>query len=84
MRITSGPGKLTKALGIDHGFNGKHLNSAKIWIEEGEQISSRLIVASARVGIDYAGEDAALLYRFVVKGHPNISAKTFTSKFYDH
>jgi DNA-3-methyladenine glycosylase len=73
MRITSGPGKLTKALGIDRRFDGKHLNSAEVWIEEGEKVSSRLIVASSRIGIDYAGKDALLPWRFSIKDNSWVS-----------
>lgn len=66
-RITSGPGKLTKALGIDRSFDGKFLNSAEVWIEEGVKVSSQKIVASSRIGIDYAGKDALLPWRFSIK-----------------
>jgi len=72
-RITSGPGKLTKALGIDRTFDGKYLNSAEVWIEEGVNVSSRKIVASARIGIDYAGEDARLPWRFSMKNNVWVS-----------
>jgi DNA-3-methyladenine glycosylase len=72
-RITSGPGKLTKALGIDRTFDGKYLNSAEVWIEEGVNVSSRQIIASARIGIDYAGDDALLPWRFSIKGNSWVS-----------
>lgn len=72
-RITSGPGKLTKALGIDRTFDGKDLNSTEVWIEEGERVSSRLMVASARIGIDYAGKDALLPWRFSIRDNPWVS-----------
>lgn len=72
-RITSGPGKLTKALGIDRTYNGKFLNSAEVWIEEGEPMKSRQIVSSARIGIDYAGKDALLPWRFSIKDNVWVS-----------
>jgi len=72
-RITSGPGKLTKALGIDRSFDGKYLNSAEVWIEDGMKVSSRQVVSSARIGIDYAGEDALLPWRFSIKDNPWVS-----------
>ena len=72
-RITSGPGKLTKAMGIDRTFDGKYLNTAEVWIEEGVNISSRQVIASARVGIDYAGEDALLPWRFSIKDNEWVS-----------
>jgi DNA-3-methyladenine glycosylase len=72
-RITSGPGKLTKALGIDRTFDGKELNSIELWIEEGVKVSSHQIIASARIGIDYAGADALLPWRFSIRDNPWVS-----------
>jgi DNA-3-methyladenine glycosylase len=72
--LTSGPGKLTKALGIDRKLNGKFLLDNEVWIEDvGTRISKRNIVASPRIGIDYAGEDALLPWRFTVRGNEWIS-----------
>lgn len=74
IHLTSGPGKLTKALGIDRKFNGKSLLDGEVWLEDlGKKISARNIEASPRIGIDYAGEDAKLPWRFTVKGNPWIS-----------
>lgn len=72
--LTSGPGKLTKALGIDRKLNGKFLLDNEVWIEDtGEKISAGNIEASTRIGIDYAGEDAKLPWRFTIKGSKWIS-----------
>ncbi|MEO5601192.1 MAG: DNA-3-methyladenine glycosylase [Cyclobacteriaceae bacterium] len=74
IHLTSGPGKLTKALGIDRTFNGKSLLDDEIWIEDsGMKLPANLIVASERIGIDYAGEDARLPWRFSVKGNSWVS-----------
>ena len=74
IHLTSGPGKLTKALGIDRTFNGKSLLDDEIWIEDsGMKLAANLIVASERIGIDYAGEDARLPWRFSVKGNSWVS-----------
>jgi DNA-3-methyladenine glycosylase len=73
-QLTSGPGKLTEALGIDRRLNGKYLLNNEVWIESaGETISSRHILSSPRVGIDYAGEDAKLPWRFTIKGNKWVS-----------
>ena len=72
-RITSGPGKLTKALGIDRTHDGIMLNSNHLWIEEGVRVSEKNIYASARIGIDYAGEDALLPWRFSIKDNEWVS-----------
>ena len=51
----NGPGKLTKALGIDMSFNGENfLTSSKIWLEEGPV--PKKIISLKRVGINRAKE----------------------------
>jgi DNA-3-methyladenine glycosylase len=73
-KITSGPGKLTKALGIDRKQNGVSLKDDEIWVEEGKTlVTSKNILASPRIGIDYAGEDALLPWRFTLKGSEWVS-----------
>jgi len=71
--LTSGPGKLTKSMGIDRTFNGKNLSDSEIWIEERSKVQAHRIVAGERIGIDYAGEDARLPWRFNIKGNPWVS-----------
>lgn len=72
--ITSGPGKLTKALGIDRTFNGKYLRDTEVWIEDlGIIVKNKDILASKRIGIDYAGEDANLPWRFTIKDNKWVS-----------
>jgi DNA-3-methyladenine glycosylase len=65
--LTNGPGKLTKALGITMAANGLLLDGNKIWIEnKGTECDNRIIKSGSRIGVDYAGEDALLPYRFVL------------------
>jgi DNA-3-methyladenine glycosylase len=72
--LTSGPGKLSKALGIDRTYNGKFLLNGEIWIEDtGETVKNTSILVSKRIGIDYAGDDAELPWRFTVKGNKWVS-----------
>jgi DNA-3-methyladenine glycosylase len=67
--LTGGPGLLTQALGINTQHYGTDLTGNTIWLEDNqESVDDTLIVASARVGIDYAGDDAALPWRFRLKG----------------
>jgi DNA-3-methyladenine glycosylase len=69
-RVTSGPGKLTRALGIDRSLNGNTLFENRVWIEDqGFIVPKASILASPRIGIDYAGEDADLPWRFTIKGN---------------
>lgn len=72
-RLTSGPGKLTRALGISRQHNGYSLLGDNIWLEDGVVLKSRMIDASPRIGIGYAGEDARLPWRFTVRGNSWVS-----------
>lgn len=73
-KIASGPGKLTKAMGIDRKQNGQPLTGNYVWIENsGIKIAKNQIVAAKRIGIDYAQEDADRLWRFYIAGSPWIS-----------
>ena len=73
-RITAGPGKLTKALGIDRRLNGQEPWSSQLWLEDiGDMIKPDQIVSGQRIGIDYAGRDALLPWRFFLKGNAWIS-----------
>ncbi len=52
---SSGPGRLTRLMGVDRGFYGEDLvQSERIWIEKG--MESPDYRTAPRVGIDFAGE----------------------------
>jgi len=66
--LCSGPGSLTKALGISSKDNGVSFLSSSLWIEQRkEEIKQEDIIALPRVGIDYAEEHALLPWRFCLK-----------------
>jgi DNA-3-methyladenine glycosylase len=62
----SGPGKVTRHLGLDKSYNGENLmNSNRVWIEKG--LIALPYKTLPRIGIDYAGEPwKSKLWRFVV------------------
>src|SRR5688572_29666923 len=62
--LTSGPGKLCIAFGIDRGLNGADLTGNRIWVEDHRSFSADEIGVGPRIGIDYAGEDAGKPWRF--------------------
>ncbi|UZT99196.1 DNA-3-methyladenine glycosylase [Chryseobacterium fluminis] len=65
--ISSGPGSLTKALGIDLSFNRQSLTEDRIWIEDqGITYEPAEILEAPRIGIGYAEEHALLPLRFFV------------------
>jgi DNA-3-methyladenine glycosylase len=65
--LTSGPGKLCIALGIDKIFNGADLLGDKVWLEDFKTFSGEEISSGRRIGIDYAEEFAEKPWRFWVK-----------------
>jgi len=72
--ITQGPGSVARALGISRAINTISLQSDTLWIEDrGLTFTGEEIAKVPRVGVDYAGEDALLPYRFYVKGNPYVS-----------
>jgi DNA-3-methyladenine glycosylase len=74
-KLTAGPGKLTRALGISRIHNGKILSSNLIWIEKGDKINQDDVVTTSRIGIDYAGHDAHLPWRFYLRENLWVSKK---------
>ena len=65
--FSGGPGTVSQALGILTGHSGLDLLGNKIWIEDrGINVSEKDIKKGPRIGVDYAGEDAKLHYRFVI------------------
>lgn len=75
--LTRGPGNVAKALGISTVNTGHSLLSKQLFIaEDGYILRQKNIISTPRIGVDYAGEDAKLLYRFYIKDNPYVSGKT--------
>ncbi|MDR2126433.1 MAG: DNA-3-methyladenine glycosylase [Prevotellaceae bacterium] len=71
--LLAGPGKLSKALGLHFSLTGISLLHNTVWIEDKDiMVYPENILATPRIGIDYAAEDALLPYRFVAKQNFNI------------
>jgi DNA-3-methyladenine glycosylase len=75
--LTSGPGKLCRALGIDLTFDGEDLTTGvRVWLEEtGVRFKPGQIASGPRIGVAYAAEDALRPWRFWVKGNEYVSRK---------
>jgi DNA-3-methyladenine glycosylase len=74
--LTRGPGNLSKAMGLTTGHTGKSLLAGEIWIaDDGYRVKRSEVVATPRIGVDYAGKDAELPYRFLVRGSQWVSGK---------
>lgn len=66
--LLEGPGKVCQGLGISRKHNGLSFQSSTLWIEDRKKsLSPSQILSSARIGVDYAGEDALLPWRFFFK-----------------
>lgn len=62
-----GPGLVSKLLGIHYSISGESLLNNKIWLEDrNTKFNKNKIIQTTRIGIDYAGEDAFLPYRFYI------------------
>jgi DNA-3-methyladenine glycosylase len=65
--LTAGPGALAQALGITVRHSGQSLLGNEIWLEKGIKLRPEQVVATTRVGVDYAEADAKLPWRFRVR-----------------
>lgn len=78
--IGRGPGNVTKALGIKTGHTGISLQESSLFIsDDGRKIPKKNIMATARIGVDYAEEDALLPYRFILKGNRHVTKSPFNN-----
>jgi DNA-3-methyladenine glycosylase len=74
--LTAGPGVLSIALGINRKLYGAELTGDMIWLEDrGVSFSPEHIATGPRIGVDYAGGDAMLPWRFWLKGNRWVSKK---------
>lgn len=72
--LTRGPGNVSKALGIRTMHTGASLLGDQLYIAaDGYVVKPAQILATPRIGVAYAGEDAALPYRFILAGNPYLS-----------
>jgi len=73
--LTSGPGKLCIAFGIDKSFNGEDLLGDRIWVEEYKNFSRDETVSGKRIGVGYAEEFAEMPWRFWLTNNLFVSKK---------
>jgi len=73
-QLTSGPGKLSQAMEINLSHDQQSLLGDELWIEDaGYTPDSGGIETGPRIGVDYAGEDALLPWRFGLRESPFLS-----------
>lgn len=75
--LTKGPGSAAQAMGIVTLHSGISLQSSEIFLaDDGFTFTHEALIATPRIGVDYAQEDALLPYRFLVKGNKYVSGKS--------
>jgi len=74
--LTRGPGNVGKAMGFHTSQCGWSLQSDELFIADDQfVVTDNMVATSPRIGVDYAGADALLHYRFFMKGNPYVSGK---------
>ena len=74
--LTKGPGNVAKAMGISKSISGLMLGKAQIDIYKDDfLLLESEIGTSKRIGIDGAGRDALLPYRFFMRGNKFVSGR---------
>jgi len=68
-----GPGNVTRVLGIHTAHSGDSLQKEISIYDDGYVLPPAEMGVSARIGVDYAGQDALLPYRFYIKGNASVS-----------
>ena len=75
--LARGPGNLTRALGIDRALNGADLRMSTLRVVRPRggqgQPDADDVVASKRIGVDYAGAWAQRPWRFSLRGSASVS-----------
>lgn len=76
-RMTSGPGSLSMAMDIKTSLYGRKLwKDQELWIEDrGIDLEEADVLATPRIGVDYAGDWARRPWRFIVRNSPWVSGR---------
>ena len=72
--LTSGPGKLAQAFGLDLKWNRADLTGPDLWIEPGSRVPDREVKTSPRIGCQKVPEPwAAIPWRFYVASSRHVT-----------
>jgi DNA-3-methyladenine glycosylase len=72
--LASGPGKLCQAFAIDRSLNGGDMCGSVLYVRDcGEPAAE--IIATRRIGVDYAGEWKDKPFRFLIGGNGFVSKR---------
>jgi DNA-3-methyladenine glycosylase len=73
-QLASGPGRLCQAFGIERSLSGIDLCGGTLFFED-HRVSPAAVVATTRIGVDYAGPWKDVPWRFYIAGHPGVSKR---------
>ncbi len=71
--LCRGPANLCRAMGIDRSLNGTDLTTGPVLLLDAPAVPARRIVTSPRIGVAYAGDYAALPWRFFIRDAVGVS-----------
>jgi DNA-3-methyladenine glycosylase len=74
-RLCRGPGALCQAMGIGRAENGADLVRGALRVLDAPPIAAARVGRTPRIGVDYAGSDAARPWRFVVRESRAVSGR---------
>jgi DNA-3-methyladenine glycosylase len=74
-RLCRGPGALCQALGIGRSENGADLVHARLRVLDAPRVAARDVVCTPRIGVAYAGTDAARPWRFALRTSLAVSGR---------
>ena len=74
-RLCRGPGALCQAMGIGRAENGADLVRGALRIRHAPVLPARRVARTPRIGVAYAGADAARPWRFLVRGSRAVSGR---------
>lgn len=78
--VGRGPGKVTRALGIDRRHDRRDLARGALYFAKVEHPAGWELAAGPRIGVDYAGAWAHRPYRFWAADHPAVSGAAAGSR----
>lgn len=70
-KIGRGPGKVTRALGLDRSHDRRDLSEGELFVRA--HVTPPAVASGPRVGVDYAGAWAKRKLRFWWRGHPSVT-----------
>ncbi len=74
--LTKGPGNAGRAMGFSKEHSGLKLTGHSVFLaDDGTRYDQNQIGSSPRIGVESAGKDALLPYRFFLKGNRHVSGR---------